>query len=392
MRSTGRAITHPGLKIIASLLALGLVVVGSYVSNPANAAPVKCAEGDMTLDDRVFPEPELSATFLRFDEFECGIQFLEMQHPELIEVTKVGKSQGGHPLYNVLLTNEKVHEKKKKLLVVSSIHGNEVGGREGAVRVHRGHGGRALPRQREVGQESSRPYVIHFLFPNPDGWVAGDIAGTEGAGIQSTRGNGEGLDLNRQFPVTGTSSETTLPSRSPKPRTSIASSSEPRRSGTTGTSEPTTTAKDPTRTRPQVFRSSVSSTIRSPRPSRASPTGSPGTCELQRARQLGTLNDADGQDIGPYHWGTLYDMLGYSASGLADRLLQHCRRIDGWGFATELTVGSEVNRCSPSGCSTRSRSTRSGPSTTRCSSRPSSPRGSPTRSDARPPTSSIRRS
>ena len=58
MRSTGRAITHPGLKIVASLLALALLVAGSYVSNPANAAPVKCAEGDITLDDRVFPEPK----------------------------------------------------------------------------------------------------------------------------------------------------------------------------------------------------------------------------------------------------------------------------------------------------------------------------------------------
>ncbi len=39
------------------------------------------------------------------------------------------------------------------------------------------------------------------MFPNPDGWVAGDILGTEGAGFMATRGNDNGHDLNRKFPV-----------------------------------------------------------------------------------------------------------------------------------------------------------------------------------------------
>jgi hypothetical protein len=58
---------------------------------------------------------------------------------------------------------------------------------------------------------------------------------------------------------------------------------------------------------------------------------------------LGALNEATGQDIGPYHWGTLYDMLGYSASGSLIDYYNTATKTDGWGFATELTVGSEVN-------------------------------------------------
>ncbi len=58
---------------------------------------------------------------------------------------------------------------------------------------------------------------------------------------------------------------------------------------------------------------------------------------------LGTLRDATGQDLGPYHWGTLYDMLGYSASGSGIDYYNTPELVGGTGFATELTVGREVN-------------------------------------------------
>ncbi len=58
---------------------------------------------------------------------------------------------------------------------------------------------------------------------------------------------------------------------------------------------------------------------------------------------LEALNDATGQDMGAYHWGTLYDMLGYSASGSLIDYYNTFDTIDGWGFATELTAGFAVN-------------------------------------------------
>ena len=48
--------------------------------------------------------------------------------------------------------------------------------------------------------------------------------------------------------------------------------------------------------------------------------------------ELGTLNEQTGQDMGPYHWGTLYDMLGYSASGSLIDYYNTARRFERLGF------------------------------------------------------------
>jgi hypothetical protein len=60
-------------------------------------------------------------------------------------------------------------------------------------------------------------------------------------------------------------------------------------------------------------------------------------------RDLESLRAATGQDLGAYHWGTLYDMLGYSASGSMIDYYNTRDAMNGTGFATELTVGREVN-------------------------------------------------
>ena len=336
---------------LVSLLSVLLVLAGALVSGPAQAAPVKCAEGDVTPDDRVFPEPRVSATFLRFDEFECGIKFLEKQHPKLIEITKVGKSQGGYPLYNVLLTDETVPDsKKKKLLVVSSIHGNEVGGREGAVRcIEDMVDERFLANEKWVKKVLDK-YVIHFLFPNPDGWVAGDITGTEGAGVSSTRANDAGLDLNRQFPVTGYINRAN-------------------RTGSQPEAKDITSALFGTAKKRDDWYLGIDNHGQGPDEYAAAGLQIVGQFNYQKSETLarfadgitgemrnynvldtlGTLNDASGQDIGPYHWGTLYDMLGYSASGSLIDYYNTATKTDGWGFATKLTVGSEVNMAAHGG-------------------------------------------
>ena len=128
----------------------------------------------------MFPEARDSVAFMRFDEFQCGIDAARRTYPDLVEITTIGTSKAGHPLFDVLLTDETVTAPKEKLLVISSIHGGEVGGREGAVRVIEDMLDPRFLAGEPWVQQVLDEYVIHFLFPNPDGWVAGDIAGTRG--------------------------------------------------------------------------------------------------------------------------------------------------------------------------------------------------------------------
>ena len=182
------------------------VLVAAIAAAPAAASPVKCADGDSTPDGRVFPEADVSTNFLRFDEFECGTALLEQTLPAPHRSGRlIGESKGGRPLYDIVLTDERVKRAKQKLLVVSSIHGDEVGGREGGVRVledmvdPRLLNNAANPWVARV----MKRYEIHFLFPNPDGWAKGDVIGSYRPGVLATRGNDSGRDLNRQFPVKG---------------------------------------------------------------------------------------------------------------------------------------------------------------------------------------------
>lgn len=326
------------------LFLTALLVSPHWLGSPAAAAPVKCAEGDTTPDDRVFPEPRNSATFLRFDEFECGIEFLESQYPDLIEITSAGTSQGGYPIYDILMTNEKVMQKKRKLLIVSSIHANEIGGREGAARcIEDMLDERFLANEPWVKKTLDR-YVIHWLFPNPDGWVNGDLTGSKGAGSQWTRGNDNGLDLNRQFPVKGYIYRSNETYSQPEARSVVEAlfgTSEKRRDWYLATDNHGQGADTYLAAGLQIvgeFDYQKSQAL-----ARFADGITEGMREYDIHNALGELNDATGQDLGPYHWGTLYDMLGYSASGSLIDYYNTKSLTNGWGFATELTAGSGVN-------------------------------------------------
>src|SRR3712207_2245000 len=179
----------------------------------------------------LFPYTTLFRSFLRFDEFRCGTKLLEQQFPGLIQIKELGTSKAGHPIFDIEMTNESVTTKKEKLLVVSSIHGNEVGGREGGAHVIEDMANPALLGDQPWVREVLRRYVIHFVFPNPDGWVAGDVAGSEGAGISAQRGNDSGRDLNRQFPVKGWISTPNATLAEPEGNVILAKRSEERRVG-----------------------------------------------------------------------------------------------------------------------------------------------------------------
>lgn len=331
----------PARRLAAWSAAL-VVLLALGAPGSATATPVKCAATDTTPGDRVFPEPRDSIAFLRFDEFRCGIELLNRQHPDRMEIKVLGTSKGGHPLYDVELTNEATTTKKEKLLIVSSIHGGEVGGRSGGARVLEDLLDRRFLGDAAWVKSVLDQYVVHFVFPNPDGWVAGDVLGTEGAGFMATRGNDSGRDLNRQFPVKGWISTPNATLEEPEGNAVIdrllGSTPSGWYLGTDNHGQgPDTYAaaglqivgqfdfqKSETLAR---FADGITATME----------------EYSVLDTLGALNRATGQDLGPYHWGTLYDMLGYSASGSMIDYYNTADGVDGTGFATELTAGTEVN-------------------------------------------------
>ena len=320
-------------------LALAVLAV---TAAPAAATPVKCAEGDSTPDGRVFPEATQSSNFLRIDELECGIAFLEGRYARFVETREIGKSKGERPLYDVVMTDEQVRERKRKLLVISSIHGDEVGGREGAARVIEDMLDPQLLRNAANPwvQQVLQQYEIHFLFPNPDGWAKGDVIGSYQPGVLATRGNDSGRDLNRQMPVKGWIDFDNAPLAEPEGNVVMEKlfSQDDWYLGTDNHGQgPDSYAAAGLQIVGQ-FDYQKSETLA---------RFADGITESMKS--YGVLNDLEdlrastGQDLGSYHWGTLYDMLGYSASGSMIDYYNTVDGVNGTGFATELTVGREVN-------------------------------------------------
>lgn len=220
------------------------------------AAPDVCE----TLTGRVFPEahpqpqylqPDASGhsntgfatDFVGFFEFEAGLEYLEANYPDYIEVHEVGQSAGlsngagtdHFPIYMVEITNEKSSfplDERQASLFMLSIHGVEKGGREGGFRVLedlvKGIGfasetvqdgaGLPTPISKADGNpvETYQDYLdfqrLFLLFPNSDGWAHDELpyaattlpsCGSPPNGVLFCRTNGNGVDLNRQAPTMG---------------------------------------------------------------------------------------------------------------------------------------------------------------------------------------------
>ena len=125
-----------------------------------------------------------------------------------------GTGRSRSDLLVVRVTDETVPDKGKKRYALSlSIHGIERAGAEGGIRaiedlVTAGTTGTAgkpiLPRA--VGAsptfgEVLRNTIIYFTTPNPDGWRRGSF--TSEGGVFFQRYNGNGVDLNRDWPDIG---------------------------------------------------------------------------------------------------------------------------------------------------------------------------------------------
>ena len=332
-----------------TLLATALVASTAFALPSVDTAIVKCAEGDVTPDGRVFPEPILTEAFLRFVDLECGLEYLAEQHPDRIEITDLGAGASGLPTYDVLVTDETVSgDDKQHLLVMSSIHGNEHAGREGAARVIEDVVDPSQMSEDWVEELLDR-FVIHFVFPNPDGWANGDVHGTEGAGVNFTRANDGGRDLNRNFPVQGFLRAANGTLDQPEGRhldallqrhavTGVDSDDPDYRGWYLGTDNHGQGAKPVAASGLQIV--GQFDYEKSERLAHFADGIEPAMAEYGVLDAIEALNQATGGAVRPYEWGTLYDILGYSASGSGIDYYNTPGVVNGTGFATEMTASN----------------------------------------------------
>ncbi|MDQ4096024.1 MAG: hypothetical protein M3174_07470 [Actinomycetota bacterium] len=190
---------------------------------PAHATPVCDDEPRALCGGRIFPEPDDSVDFVQHndDEYPAGILALEEEHPKFVKVSTLAdllndedaKSVNGFDIWVVEITNFNVPERRKIPVVASlSAHGTERAGLEGGVRYmedlanwasndpdHKLRNGRQKDSVGIPVRRVLRKVHVYFASINPDGWEDGD---NENGNVY-TRGNGNGVDLNREFPTMG---------------------------------------------------------------------------------------------------------------------------------------------------------------------------------------------
>lgn len=215
-----------------------VVLVTAALVMPAAAGPVCAEEPRAPCGGRIFPEAETTASFLQHDagEYLAGLEALEAEHPRFIKVRTLSEflgrealSAGQRDLILIEVTDFDVPAEKKVTVAASiGVHGNERAGVEGAARYiedivtwaadepnHELANG-TLKDSITIGARAALGKVhIYLCAINPDGWANGDAAN----GGVFRRGNGNGVDLNRQFPTKGWTKTTgrPLPLTEPEP-------------------------------------------------------------------------------------------------------------------------------------------------------------------------------
>lgn len=188
---------------------------------------------------RVFPEALATNDYVGFEEAVAGLTTLATRHADRVELREIGESVGWanpvtgelepSPILVVEVTNEKSqlsYEQKRKVVFSLSIHGNEKGGREGGLRaIEDLAAGLGILEEEPELEALLDLEVLIFIFPNPDGWRHEELAyrtreacyvsltcaygsggDTKQPGAETqnfVRVNGNGIDLNRQFPAAG---------------------------------------------------------------------------------------------------------------------------------------------------------------------------------------------
>ncbi|HUG83095.1 MAG TPA: cell wall-binding repeat-containing protein [Euzebya sp.] len=193
-----------------------------------------------------------STDFIQFQEMVAGIEYLQTIDPEafgglypdggrpfaeFVELQRLDEdhadalnledgdglsaglpqndlSREHSPLYMIKVTDSAsdIPESDREHFIFSlSVHGIERAGAEGGIRAAEDlvtwaatDPDRPLvttdPRRSVTVADALRESVIYFAMPNPDGWVRGD---TTEQGVFYQRYNGNGVDLNRDWPAQG---------------------------------------------------------------------------------------------------------------------------------------------------------------------------------------------
>ena len=231
------------LPVLVLLLAMVPATAAALPTPGLFCEPAEAATG------RVFPEAMETNDFVSYDEADCGLAWLEAQHPDRVRREVVTKSvgwpslAGGRDQFDVFVVRVSDYaapmpvEDRVRVVFQLSIHGNEKGGREGGLRV-------IEDLAREIGLAETAPHLLDmlghmellFVFPNPDGWTheevqyrhndacyvsltCGDVSspGTPGLEAQNfVRYNGNGVDVNREWPTVGWVRERYTPMSEPE--------------------------------------------------------------------------------------------------------------------------------------------------------------------------------
>ncbi len=240
---------------IGVLFASATLIAGLLVA-PAAATPV-CTDGFMggpplaACGGRVFPEAAVARSYVQylpdpagFAEYEHGLKYLAELYPRWISVFSLadftrdgraktagedgvrsyeeGDSEDGFDIWVVKITDHQAPDKGKETLFFSqSVHGNERGGLEGALRTAEDlalaaeNGGTITDGvegyESTTGREPKfheyevkdvlAKEIVYFTDFNIDGWQVGD--NYHEPPLPYERGNGIGTDLNRQMPTIG---------------------------------------------------------------------------------------------------------------------------------------------------------------------------------------------
>ena len=240
---------------------LGVVWAGAPRHTPP-AAAVPVATDDVTYDvmGRVFPDPHgcikgtpgsspwakgdvCAVQYLQWEETLAGLRYLQERYPRFLELVNLRELRARDPslgaeemqsaglpqedltrarrdLYVVTVTDAESpvpEADRKRFAYVLSIHGIERAGLEGGIRAAED------PHQPILEPSDSGPTardvlrnaVVYFVLANPDGWHRGEL--TEG-GAFFQRYNGNGMDLNRDFPGVGYTEAQYTPFSEPESR------------------------------------------------------------------------------------------------------------------------------------------------------------------------------
>ena len=255
-------------RLTAVLLVCSLILTLVAVVPPERAAasPVALDEATYALYGRVFPDPHgcvkgapgkspyaqgrvCAAQFVQFDELIAGLRFLDSKFGRFMQIFELPAQSAGlptntldrkrSPLYAVRVTDESVTGTKKRFAFSLSIHGVERAGVEGGTRAIEdlvtwgtSEPGRPLletvPDSAVTVGAALAQSEVWFFYPNPDGWRRGDVSQ---AGLAYQRYNGNGVDLNRDWPTNGYTFRPYTPASEPESKAFADFFTAPERAG-----------------------------------------------------------------------------------------------------------------------------------------------------------------